>query len=40
MIRRREFITLVGGADFGEAMNQKKESLEREINDALAQARR
>lgn len=35
-----ERFTLVGGADFGEAMNQKKESLEREINDALAQARR
>lgn len=32
--------TLVGGADFGEAMNQKKESLEREINDALLRAKR
>ena len=27
--------TLVGAADFGEAMNRKKESLEQEINDAL-----
>ena len=32
--------TLVGGAPFGEAMNQKKDSLEREINDALLQAKR
>jgi hypothetical protein len=32
--------TLVGGADFGEAMNQKKETLEREINAALLRAKR
>lgn len=32
--------TLVGGAPFGEAMNQKKDSLEREINDALLRAKR
>lgn len=32
--------TLVGGAAFGEAMNEKKDSLEREINDALRQAKR
>lgn len=32
--------TLVGGTEFGEAMNQKKDSLEREINDALLRATR
>ena len=32
--------TLVGTADFGEAMNRKKETLEREINDALARGSR
>ena len=31
--------TLVGGADFGKAINEKQDSLEREINDALAQAK-
>ena len=31
--------TLVGGADFGEAMNQRKDSLEREVNDALQGAK-
>lgn len=35
-----ERFTVVGGAEFGDAMNQKKESLEREINDALAKASR
>ena len=32
--------TLVGGADFGEAMNQRKDSLEEEVNDALQEAKR
>lgn len=32
--------TLVGAADFGEAMNRKKDSLEREINDALVRGSR
>ncbi|MGE0702451.1 MAG: hypothetical protein AB7P22_00800 [Vicinamibacterales bacterium] len=32
--------TLVGGASFGEAMTQKKDSLEQEINDALLRAKR
>ena len=32
--------TLVGPADFGEAMNRKKDSLEQEINDALLRASR
>ena len=35
-----ERFTLVGGADFGEAMNRKKDSLEREVNDALQKAKR
>ena len=32
--------TLVGGADFGEAMNRRKDSLEQEVNDALQAAKR
>lgn len=32
--------TLVGGAPFGEAMSRKKDSLEREINDALLRAKK
>lgn len=31
--------TLVGGADFGDAIKQKNDSLEHEINDALARAK-
>ena len=32
--------TLVGGADFGEAMNQRKNSLEQDVNAALQEAKR
>ena len=32
--------TLVGGADFGEVMNQRKNSLEQEVNDALQGTKR
>ena len=32
--------TLVGGADFGDAMNQRKDSLEQEVNEALQGAKR
>ena len=36
----RERFTLVGGANFGEAINRKKDSLEREVNGALQKAKR
>ena len=36
----RERFTLVGGANFGEVINRKKDSLEREVNDALQKAKR
>ena len=36
----RERFTLVGGANFGEAINRKRDSLEQEVNDALQKAKR